>query len=138
MGYAGGTIPNPTYHNLGNHTETVRVYYDPTRITYEELLDVYWNSRDYTQQYTTQYKSIIFYHNDEQRETAEQYVRELEASGKWANPIVTEVTPLDLFYVAEDYHQQYYRNNSRQPYCRAVIAPKVAKFQKHYLIKLKI
>jgi peptide-methionine (S)-S-oxide reductase len=147
-GYAGGTVANPSYKQvctgMTGHAEVVQITYDPGVITYRELLEVFFDIHDPTTlnrqgaDLGTQYRSAIFTHNAAQREVAEQLIRELGASGKWADPIVTEVTPLDVFYVAEDYHQEYYRNHGSQPYCRAVIAPKVAKFQKVYLTKLKL
>jgi peptide-methionine (S)-S-oxide reductase len=147
-GYAGGTVANPSYKQvctgMTGHAEVVQITYDPNVITYRELLEVFFDIHDPTTlnrqgaDVGTQYRSAIFTHNAAQREAAEQLIRELGASGKWADPIVTEVTPLDVFYVAEDYHQEYYRNHGSQPYCRAVIAPKVAKFQKVYLTKLKL
>ena len=147
-GYSGGTVANPSYKQvctgMTGHAEVVQITYDPSVITYRELLEVFFDIHDPTTlnrqgaDVGTQYRSAIYYHNAAQKEAAEQFIRELSAAGKWADPIVTEVTPLDVFYVAEDYHQEYYRNNGRQPYCRAVIAPKVAKFQKYYLTKLKL
>ena len=147
-GYSGGTVANPSYQQvctgMTGHAEVVQITYDPSVITYRELLEVFFDIHDPTTlnrqgaDVGTQYRSAIYTHNAAQKEVAEQMIRELDAAGKWANPIVTEVTPFDVFYKAEDYHQGYYRNNGRQPYCRAVIAPKVAKFQKVYLTKLKI
>lgn len=146
-GYAGGTVAYPTYRQVCNgttgHAEVVQITYDPGVVTYRELLEVFFDIHDPTTlnrqgaDVGTQYRSAIYYHTAEQKETAEQMIRELEAAGKWRDPIVTEVTPLDVFYKAEDYHQEYFRNNGRQPYCRAVIAPKVIKFRKFYLTKLK-
>jgi peptide-methionine (S)-S-oxide reductase len=147
-GYAGGTVAHPTYRQVctgtTGHAEVVQITYDPDVVSYRELLEVFFDIHDPTTlnrqgaDVGTQYRSAVYYHNAEQREAAEHMIRELEASGRWPDPIVTEVTPLDVFYVAEDYHQGYYRNNPRQPYCRAVVTPKVNKFRKFYLTKLKM
>ena len=147
-GYSGGTVAHPTYRQVctGNtgHAEVVQITYDPEIITFRELLEVFFDVHDPTTlnrqgaDVGTQYRSAIYTHSLEQKEIAEQVIRELEDAHKWRDPIVTEVTPFDVFYRAEDYHQEYYRSNGDQPYCRAVIAPKVAKFQKFYLTKLKV
>jgi peptide-methionine (S)-S-oxide reductase len=147
-GYSGGTVAHPTYRQVctgtTGHAEVVQMTFDPSVISYRELLEVFFDIHDPTTlnrqgaDVGTQYRSAIYYHSPAQKETAEQMIRELEASGKWRDPIVTEVTAFDVFYRAEDYHQEYFRNNGNQPYCRAVIAPKVSKFQKVYLTKLKI
>ena len=146
-GYTGGTVANPSYKQVctgtTGHAEAVQICYDPSVISYRELLEVFFDIHDPTTlnrqgaDVGTQYRSAIYAHSAAQKETAEKMIRELEASGKWKDPIVTEVTPFDVFYKAEDYHQEYFRNNGRQPYCRAVITPKVQKFQKLYLTKLK-
>ena len=146
-GYSGGAVAYPTYRQVctgtTGHAEVVQITYDPDVITYRELLEVFFDIHDPTTlnrqgaDVGTQYRSAIYTHSPAQKEAAEQLIRELEAAGKWKDPIVTEVTPLDVFYQAEDYHQEYFRNNGSQPYCRAVIAPKVHKFQKVYLTKLK-
>ena len=146
-GYAGGTVPNPTYEAVCSgstgHAEVVQLTFDPEAITFEELLEVFFTIHDPTTinrqgaDVGTQYRSAIFAHDDRQRATAEAVLRRIEAEGIWADPIVTEVTPLDVFYKAEDYHQEYYRRNPGQPYCRVVIAPKVAKLRKQYFEKLR-
>jgi peptide-methionine (S)-S-oxide reductase len=146
-GYAGGTVPNPTYKQVctgaTGHAEVVQITFDPQAITFKELLEVFFTIHDPTTlnrqgaDVGTQYRSAIFYHSPEQRQTAEQVIQAIQAAKIWDDPIVTEVTPLTDFYKAEDYHQEYFRHNPNQGYCRAVIAPKVAKFRKQYLAKLK-
>jgi peptide-methionine (S)-S-oxide reductase len=146
-GYAGGDVPNPSYQAVctgtTGHAEVVQVTFDPAAIGYRDLLDVFFTIHDPTtlnQQggdVGTQYRSAIFYHSPEQQRVAEEVVKELEAAKVWDDPIVTEVVPLTVFYPAEQYHQEYYRRNTNQPYCRAVIAPKVAKLRSKYLEKLK-
>jgi peptide-methionine (S)-S-oxide reductase len=146
-GYCGGSVPNPTYYQVcegtTGHAEAVQITFDPNQVTFTELLEVFFTIHDPTTlnrqgaDVGTQYRSAIFYHSPEQKAVAERAIAELNAAGLWDSPIVTEVTPLTEFYKAEDYHQQYYEQNTNQPYCRAVIAPKVAKFRKHYLAKLK-
>jgi len=136
-GYAGGTVPNPSYRQVCSgvtgHAEVVQITYDPNAITFRELLEVFFDIHDPT----TLNRSAIFYHDEEQKKIAEEMIEELEAEGRWASPIVTQVVPLDAFYEAEEYHQDYYKDNPRQPYCRAVVGPKVAKFKKQYKPKLK-
>jgi peptide-methionine (S)-S-oxide reductase len=146
-GYAGGSLPNPSYEQVcrgtTGHAEVVQITFDPKETSFKELLEVFFTIHDPTTlnrqgaDTGTQYRSAIFYHSPEQKEVSEQVIRELEAERIWDDPIVTEVTPLDAFYPAEGYHQQYYEQNPNQPYCRAVVAPKVAKFRKLYLSKLK-
>ena len=146
-GYAGGTVADPTYEQVctGNtgHAEAVQITFDPQEITFRQLLDVFFAIHDPTtlnrqgEDVGTQYRSAIFYHDEEQRATAERAIQELDAAGVWDDPIVTEVTPLSEFYPAEDYHHEYYRHNSGQPYCRMVIAPKVARFRQLYMARLK-
>ncbi|MFN2129734.1 MAG: peptide-methionine (S)-S-oxide reductase MsrA [Anaerolineae bacterium] len=146
-GYAGGTVPNPSYEQVSTsrtgHAEVVQVTFDPRQISYREILEVFFSIHDPTTlnrqgaDVGTQYRSVIFYHDEQQKATAEQMIQELDASGKWHDPIVTEVVPLDAFYKAEDYHQEYYQHHQNQPYCRVVIAPKLSKFHKVYLTKLK-
>ena len=143
----GGHVPNPTYRQVSSgktgHAEVVQITYDPTVVTYRELLEVFFTIHDPTTlnrqgaDVGPQYRSAIFYHDAGQKETAEEVLREMDAAGIWDKPIVTEVSPLEAFYKAEDYHQEYYRNNSYQPYCQVVIAPKVAKFRQKYLANLK-
>jgi peptide-methionine (S)-S-oxide reductase len=146
-GYSGGPAPNPTYRQVctgtTGHAEVVQVTFDPEVVSFREILEVFFTIHDPTTpnrqgaDVGPQYRSAVFYHDEEQRRAAEELISELEAKGVWDDPIVTEVTPFDAFYVAEDYHQGYYRNNGYQPYCQVVIAPKVAKFRKRYLEKLK-
>ena len=146
-GYAGGTVANPSYRAVctekTGHAEVVQLTFDPAVISFKEILDVFFHIHDPTTlnrqgaDVGTQYRSAIFYHSEEQKAVAEQAIAELEQTGVWKTPIVTEVTPLAQFYRAEDYHQEYYAHNGRQPYCRAVIAPKMRKFRKLYLTKLK-
>ena len=146
-GYAGGHVPNPSYEavctGMTGHAEVVQVAFDPAVISYRDLLGVFFTLHDPTTlnaqggDVGTQYRSAIFYHDDEQRRVAEEVVRELEAEHVFDDPIVTEIVPLTAFYPAEEYHREYYRRNTNQPYCRAVIAPKVAKLRSKYLEKLK-
>ena len=146
-GYAGGDVPDPTYTQVcagtTGHAEVVQLTFDPEAVSYRELLEVFFTIHDPTTpnrqggDVGTQYRSAVFYHSPEQRETAEQVVAELTAEGVWDAPIVTEVVPLETFYPAEDYHQDYFERNPFQPYCRAVVAPKVSKFRKHFLERLK-
>ena len=146
-GYTGGTVPNPTYEQVcggrTGHAEAVQITFDPKVISYKEILDVFFSIHNPTtlnQQGAdigTQYRSAIFYHSDEQKTIAEQTIRELDHKKLWASPVVTTIVPFDKFYVAEDYHQDYYRHNSEQPYCRIVINPKLSKFRSRYREKLK-
>lgn len=146
-GYAGGLVPNPTYKQVcsGNtgHAEVVQVTFDPTVVSFRDLLNIFFTIHDPTtlnrQGYDvgTQYRSAVFYHNQTQKEITEQVVADLTKSRVWDNPIVTEIVPFETFYKAEDYHQEYYVNNTNQPYCRAVITPKVAKFRQKFLAELK-
>lgn len=146
-GYMGGQVANPTYKQVctgtTGHAEVVRVTFDPRVVSFRELLEVFFTIHDPTTlnrqgaDFGTQYRSAIFYHSPEQKETAEETIAELEAEEIWDAPIVTEVVPAGEFYVAEDYHQEYFAQNPAQPYCRAVVAPKVAKFRQKFLGKLK-
>jgi peptide-methionine (S)-S-oxide reductase len=146
-GYSGGDVPNPTYRQVcletTGHAEVVQVTFDPDEVSYKEILEVYFTIHDPTTlnrqgaDVGTQYRSVIFYHDEDQKRTAEEVISDLQAGGIWNNPIVTEVAPFDVFYVAEDYHQNYFRNNGYQPYCQVIIAPKVAKFRKEHLERLK-
>ena len=146
-GYAGGHMDNPTYRAVCNgdtgHAEAVQVHFDPNVVSYRDLLNVFFAIHDPTTlnrqgaDVGTQYRSAIFYHDDEQKKTAEELIKELNAQQIWDKPIVTEVSKLDKFYVAEDYHQEYFARNPYQPYCMAVVAPKVSKFRKHFLELLK-
>jgi peptide-methionine (S)-S-oxide reductase len=146
-GYSGGHLPKPSYEAVckgtTGHAEVVQVAFDPDVLSYRDLLGVFFTLHDPTTldrqggDVGTQYRSAIFYHDDEQRRTAEDVVRELEAEHVFDEPIVTKIEPLQTFYPAEEYHREYYRRNPNQPYCRAVIAPKVAKLRSKYLEKLK-
>ncbi len=146
-GYAGGTVPNPTYEAVctgtTGHAEVTQVEFDPAVISYRDLLDVFFTIHDPTtlnQQggdVGTQYRSAIFYQSPEQERTARATIAALEAEKVWDDPIVTEVVPLTVFYPAESYHRDYYNRNQNQPYCRAVIAPKVAKLRKQHIERLK-
>ncbi len=146
-GYAGGQMDNPTYRAVCNgdtgHAEVVQVKFDPGIVSFRDLLNVFFAIHDPTTMNRqgadvgTQYRSAIFYHDDEQKVTAEILIKELNAQKIWDSPIVTEVIKLNKFYAAEDYHQEYFANNPYQPYCQAVVAPKVSKFRKHFLEMLK-
>jgi peptide-methionine (S)-S-oxide reductase len=146
-GYAGGSVANPTYEQVCSgrtgHAEVVQVTFDPLRITFRDLLDVFFSIHDPTTlnrqgpDTGTQYRSAIFYHSPEQAAIAKETIADLDKKRLWKQPIVTEVTPLDVFYPAEDYHQEYFQHNRFQPYCLMVVAPKVAKFRKHHLARLK-
>jgi peptide-methionine (S)-S-oxide reductase len=145
-GYAGGHVERPTYREVCDgttgHAEVVQITFDPALVSYRELLEVFFTIHDPTTlnrqgaDVGTQYRSAVFYHSPEQRETAEQVIAEMEAARVWDSPIVTEVSPLAEFYPAEDYHQDYFEKNPSQPYCRAVVAPKVSKFRKLFLDRL--
>lgn len=146
-GYTGGTIENPTYEQVcsgnTNHAEAIQLMYDSSEITYDELLEIFWKTHDPTTlnkqgaDTGTQYRSAIFYHNEEQKRKAEFYKDELNKAGLWKDPIVTEIVPFKKFYKAENYHQDYYENNPNQGYCAYVITPKVEKFEKIFKDKLK-
>lgn len=146
-GYAGGHVANPSYEAVcagtTGHAEVVQVTFDPEEVSFRELLDVFFTIHDPTTlnrqgaDVGTQYRSAVFYHDDEQKRVAEEAIRDLEAEEVWDSPIVTEVVPLTEFYPAETYHQEYYARNPRAGYCQVVIAPKVSKFRKQYLAKLK-
>ena len=146
-GYAGGTVANPSYAQVGSgrtgHAEVVQVTFDPQVISYKELLEVFFTIHDPTtpdrQGYDigTQYRSIILYHSPEQRAAAAETVARLEAAGIWDAPIVTQIEPLTAFYAAEEYHRDYFKRNPEQAYCQVVIAPKVLKARKEFLAKLK-
>ena len=146
-GYSGGHVPKPSYEAVctgtTGHAEVVQVTFNPDELSYRDVLGVFFTLHDPTTldrqggDVGTQYRSAIFYHDDEQRRTAEDAVRELEAEHVFDEPIVTKIEPLTVFYPAEEYHREYYSRNPNQPYCRAVIAPKVAKLRSKYLEKLK-
>ena len=146
-GYSGGHTDNPTYKEVCNettgHAEVVQIRFDPEKLTFADLLRVYFTVHDPTtlnrqgNDIGSSYRSAIFYHSEDQRQTAEDVIAEITAEGIYANPIVTEVAPFDKFWPAEDYHQEYFANNPNQPYCSAVVAPKVAKFRQKFVSKLK-
>ncbi len=146
-GYSGGHTTNPTYREVCSettgHAEVVQIKFDPQEVSFAEILRVFFVVHDPTtlnrqgNDIGSSYRSAIFYHSEAQRETAEQIIEEINAQGIYDNPIVTEVTPFDKFYPAEDYHQEYFANNPNQPYCAAVVAPKVAKFRKLFVERLK-
>ena len=146
-GYSGGKVKNPGYREvcsgLTGHAEVIQITFDPVVVAYQDLLEIFWNTHDPTtinQQGAdegTQYRSVVFYHNEEQKQMAEQYRQQLDASHVFKSPIVTEISPLINFYAAEDYHQNYFALNQNQGYCQYVIRPKVEKFKKQYGAKLK-
>jgi peptide-methionine (S)-S-oxide reductase len=146
-GYAGGHVARPSYHQVCSgstgHAEVVQVSFDPGVLSYDDLLRVFFAIHDPTTlnrqgaDVGTQYRSVIFHHSDAQKAAAERVIAELEAEGLWDDRIVTEVVPFTEFWPAEEYHRDYYRRNQRQPYCQVVIAPKLAKFRKEYLSRLK-
>jgi peptide-methionine (S)-S-oxide reductase len=147
-GYAGGDAPNPSYREVctGNtgHAEVVQITFDSSQVSFRELLEVFFTIHDPTTlnrqgaDVGTQYRSAIFYHSPEQRATAEAVIRELENEQLWKDRIVTKISPLKEFYPAEDYHQEYFARNPNQPYCQVVVAPKVSKFRKKYMDRLKV
>ena len=146
-GYSGGHVPHPSYEQVctgtTGHAEVTQITFDPSKISFDELLQAFWKMHDPTtlnrqgNDTGTQYRSVIFYHNDQQKELAEKYKKELDASGAWKSPIVTEISPFTTFYKAEDYHQNYYNDNKYQPYCMFVIGPKLDKFEKVFKSKMK-
>ena len=146
-GYAGGHVDNPSYRAVCNgdtgHAEVVQLHFDPNVVSYRDLLNVFFAIHDPTTlnrqgaDVGTQYRSAIFYHDDEQKKIAEELIKDLNAQKIWDRPIVTQVEKLDKFFMAEDYHQEYFARNPYQPYCMAVVAPKVSKFRKHFLELLK-
>jgi peptide-methionine (S)-S-oxide reductase len=147
-GYSGGKTPNPTYQQVSTgmtgHAETVQITFDPKQVSYEDLLHVFFTIHDPTTlnrqgaDVGTQYRSVIFYHNPEQKEIAQRVIHELETEKVYDKPIITELVEFSAFYPAEEYHQEYFTKNPYQPYCQVVIAPKVAKFRKKYLERLKV
>jgi peptide-methionine (S)-S-oxide reductase len=147
-GYSGGTSKYPTYRQVctgaTGHAEAIQVTYDPKEISYDDILAVFWHSHDPTTKdrqgndVGTQYRSVIFYHSDEQKQLAEKYKKKLDDSGLFHAPIVTEIVPFTEFFKAEDYHQNYYNQHSAQPYCRMIIGPKLEKVKKVFHDKLKI
>ena len=147
-GYSGGTVANPSYEQVctgrTGHAEVVQITFDPNTISYQEILRIFFTVHDPTTMNRqgadsgTQYRSVIFYHSDEQRMAAEHVMKEVAAADIWGAPIVTQLEPFRAFYKAEDYHQDYFKNNPGQPYCRIVIAPKVRKFREHYRERLNV
>ncbi len=146
-GYSGGAVPNPTYRQVTTgqtgHAEVVQITFDPAAISFRDILNVFFTIHDPTTlnrqgaDVGTQYRSAIYYHTEEQREIAEEVIAEMDDAGLWQNPIVTELTSFETFYVAEDYHQEYYANNSYQPYCQVVIAPKLSKARAKFQAQLR-
>ncbi len=146
-GYTGGHVPNPTYKAIctgtTGHAEVVQVTFDRNVVNFKEILQVFFTIHDPTtlnrqgNDVGPQYRSAIFYHSEEQKRIAQEVIGEFEAEGVWDNPIVTEVSSLEVFYEAEDYHQEYYENNPYQPYCMFVVAPKVKKFREKFVEHLK-
>jgi peptide-methionine (S)-S-oxide reductase len=146
-GYSGGHVPNPTYEQVceknTGHAEAVEVVYDPAKISFDELLEVFWQTHDPTtlnkqgNDVGPQYRSVIFYHNAEQHKKAEKYKADLDKSGAFNKPLVTAIEPFKNFYTAEEYHQDYYNNNGAAPYCYYVIRPKLEKFEKVFKNKLR-
>jgi peptide-methionine (S)-S-oxide reductase len=146
-GYSGGSRPNPSYEQVCSgatgHAEVIQLTYDPKVISLQDLLKIFFTVHDPTTlnrqgaDVGTQYRSVIFYRSDEQKAAAQQTISEIQAAGLWNDPIVTEVAPFKAFYKAENYHQKYFELNGSQPYCRMVIAPKIAKFRDHYRALLK-
>jgi peptide-methionine (S)-S-oxide reductase len=147
-GYSGGAMANPSYREVCNgttgHAEVIQVRFDPTALSYADLLRVFFSIHDPTTpnrqgaDIGTQYRSVIFYHTPEQKTTAEEIIQDIEKHHLWERPVVTEIAALEAFYPAEDYHQEYFANNNRQPYCQIVIAPKVSKFRRQFADRLKV
>ena len=147
-GYSGGNVENPSYEQVSTgktgHAEVAQITFDPAAISFKEILQIFFSTHDPTSlnrqgaDIGTQYRSVIFYHDDEQKAIAEQVIKEFSDEGAFDAPIVTQVEPLKKFYKAEDYHREYYKRHPEQPYCRVVIAPKIAKFRQLYLNKLKL
>lgn len=146
-GYSGGHKINPTYQEVCSettgHAEVIQLRFDAALISFKEILQVFFAVHDPTtlnrqgNDVGSSYRSAIFYHSDEQRRIAEEVIKEVDAEGVYDNPIVTQVEPFDKFYIAENYHQEYFANNPNQPYCAAVVAPKVAKFRRKFVDRLK-
>jgi len=146
-GYSGGHVKNPSYKEVctgsTGHAECLQIIYDPSVISYDELLEVFWKTHDPTSlnrqgnDVGTQYRSVIFYHNEQQKKLAEKYKEQLQNEGAFSDPVVTVIEPFTVFYPAEDYHQEYFSLHGNEPYCSFVIAPKVEKFRKVFKSKLK-
>jgi peptide-methionine (S)-S-oxide reductase len=147
-GYTGGNVPNPSYEQVSTgttgHAEAAQIFFDTQVISYKEILEIFFTIHDPTSlnrqgaDVGTQYRSAIFYHNQEQKATAEKLINELEKEVIWDKPIVTSVEPLKVFYKAETYHKDYYKKHPKEPYCQAVIAPKIAKLQHRFIDKIKV
>ena len=146
-GYTGGSVEDPSYEQVcagtTGHAEVVQIDFDPDAVSFRELLEIFFVIHDPTtlnrqgNDAGTQYRSAVFHHTDEQRSTALEVIAELDQDGPWDDPIVTEVAPLGMYYPAEDYHDEYFRRNGDQPYCRVVVAPKVAKFRAHFAHRMR-
>ncbi|MDH5532159.1 MAG: peptide-methionine (S)-S-oxide reductase MsrA [Candidatus Bathyarchaeota archaeon] len=146
-GYSGGAISNPTYEKVSNgktgHAEVVQITFDPSVISFEEILEIFFTMHDPTTlnrqgaDVGTQYRSVIFYHNNEQKAIAEKVIKEINGAKIWNASIVTQIEPFKVFYKAEDYHDEYFKRNPEKPYCQLVIAPKIAKLRQHYREKLE-
>lgn len=146
-GYSGGHVKNPSYREVSNgttgHAEVVQITFNPEIVSFPEILEVFFKTHDPTtlnrqgNDVGTQYRSAVFYHNDEQKQEAEKIIEYFEKEKIFNNPIVTEVTPFNVFYEAEDYHKDYFERNKDQPYCQFVVSPKVKKFKKNFREKLK-
>ena len=147
-GYTGGMVPNPSYEEVSTgtsgHAEAAQIFFDPKVISYKEILEIYFTMHDPTSlnrqgaDVGSQYRSAILYSTPEQKATAEKLIEELTKEGIWNKPIVTEVVPLKVFYKAETYHKDYFKKHPKEPYCQAVIAPKIAKLQEHFIDKIKV
>jgi peptide-methionine (S)-S-oxide reductase len=147
-GYSGGKIKNPSYREvcLGTtgHAEVIQISFDPSQISYKDLLEVFFSTHDPTTlnkqgaDTGTQYRSVVFYHSNEQKKSAEEFKKQLDTSGRFKQPIVTEIAPFTEFFPAENYHQEYFNHNGEAPYCQFVIAPKLEKFKKGFKEKMKI
>jgi peptide-methionine (S)-S-oxide reductase len=147
-GYTGGSVPNPTYEEVSTgttgHAEAAQIFFDPKVISFKEILEIFFTMHDPTSlnrqgaDVGTQYRSAIFYGNAEQKATAEKLIEELTAEEIWSKPIVTQVVPLKVFYNAETYHKDYFKKHPKEPYCQAIIAPKIAKLQAHFIDKIKV
>ena len=147
VGYSGGSVTNPTYEQVCSggtgHAEVVQITFNPDFVSFRKILEVFFSVHDPTTlnrqgaDVGTQYRSIILYHDEKQKEAAEQVIEEMNTSRKWDGPVVTEVIPLETFYKAEDYHQEYFRNNPNKGYCQLVISPKLRKFRTDYAPLLK-
>ncbi|MFW6352187.1 MAG: peptide-methionine (S)-S-oxide reductase MsrA [Bacteroidota bacterium] len=146
-GYSGGNVKNPSYREVTSgrtgHAEVVQITYDPEQISYSQILEVFFHLHDPTTlnrqgaDVGTQYRSVIFYHNEHQEKIARKVFAEIDNSDLWKDPLVTEIKPLEAFYVAEDYHQDYFENNPNQPYCTFVIGPKMSKLKNLFKDKIK-